>query len=121
VIKVSAPRGGAVGKAAESVKAAVKGATKKGASAPATTKVTFSLPLSETPEPVSVCGDFNGWDPAAHPLVKRANGTRSVAVELPPGRYAFKYLAGGGTWFADPEAHGHEVNEYGETNSILEV
>lgn len=87
----------------------------------AVAKVTFSLPLAETPEPVSVCGDFNGWDPAAHPLKKRGNGTRSAAVEVPSGRHAFKYLTTNGTWFTDPEAHGHEVNEYGETNSILEV
>ena len=83
-------------------------------------KVTFVLPVSETPDPVSVCGDFNEWDPLAHPLKKRANGTRSAAVELAPGRYAFKYLSGG-TWFTDPEAHSHETNEYGETNSVLVV
>jgi 1,4-alpha-glucan branching enzyme len=109
VIKVSAAKGRAGGKGA------------KGAAAPATVKVTFSLPLAEAPEPVSVCGDFNGWDHAAHKLVKRANGTRSVSVDLAPGRYAFKYLTTNGTWFTDPEAHGHEANEYGETNSILEV
>lgn len=128
MIRVStATKGGAVGKAAETVKAAVKaggtGRAGKGkaASAPASIKVSFVLPVSETPEAVSVCGDFNGWDPLAHPLKKRANGTRSVSVELPPGRYAFKYLSGSGTWFTDPEAHGHEANEYGETNSILEL
>jgi 1,4-alpha-glucan branching enzyme len=86
-----------------------------------TRKVTFTLPLSETPEPVSVCGDFNGWDPLQHPLKKRANQTRSVSVEVDPGRYAFKYLSDGGTWFTDPEADSHEANEYGETNSIIEV
>jgi 1,4-alpha-glucan branching enzyme len=85
-------------------------------------KVTFALPLSETPEPVSVLGDFNDWSPLAHPLRKRSNGTRSVSVELPKGRrYAFKYLADGGTWFHDPMAPSLEPNEYGETNSILET
>ena len=85
-------------------------------------KVSFVLPLSETPEPVSVLGDFNEWDPLAHPLKKRSNGTRSATVELDGGkRYAFKYLSEGGTWFTEPEASDHEVNEYGETNSIIEV
>jgi 1,4-alpha-glucan branching enzyme len=85
-------------------------------------KVTFALPLSETPEPVSVLGDFNEWDPMSHPLKKRSNGTRSVTLELPPGeRYAFKYLADGGTWFHDPTAETQEPNEYGETNSILQT
>ena len=112
MIKVSA------GKGAGGAKAGAKGS--KGGAGPATAKVTFSLPLAETPEPVSVCGDFNGWDPSAHPLRKRANGTRSVAVDVAPGRYAFKYLTTNGTWFTDPETV-HEANEYGETNSILEV
>lgn len=85
-------------------------------------KATFVLPLSETPNPISVLGDFNFWDPLAHPLKKRANGTRSATVELEPGRrYAFKYLAEGGTWFPDPLADDHEVNEYGETNSIIQT
>ncbi len=124
MIKVSAPKGGAVAKAADSVKAAVKAdkrraaATAKAERAPF--KVSFVLPVSETPEPVSVCGDFNGWDPLAHPMKKRANSTRSVSIEVPPGRYAFKYLSGG-TWFTEPAAHAQESNEYGETNSILEV
>ncbi len=129
MIKVSTTtKGGAVGKAAETVKAAVAGAkgakgktAKDRSAAPSTVKVTFALPVSETPEAVSVCGDFNGWDPLAHPLKKRANGTRSVSLDLPPGRYAFKYLSGSGTWFTDPEAHAHEANEYGETNSIIEL
>jgi 1,4-alpha-glucan branching enzyme len=82
-------------------------------------KVTFSLPLTEAPEPVSVLGDFNQWSPLTHPLKKRSNGTRSVTIELPKGeRYAFKYLADGGTWFSDPSVD-HDTNEYGETNSIL--
>ena len=82
-------------------------------------KVTFTLPLSETPEPVSVLGDFNEWDALAHPLKKRSNGTRSATVELESGRrYSFKYLSDGGTWFTEPDAE-HEANEYGETNSVI--
>ena len=85
-------------------------------------KANFVLPISETPEAVSVLGDFNHWDPLADPLKKRANGTRSVTVELEPGQcYSFKYLSEGGTWFIEPGAHSHQVNEYGETNSILEL
>lgn len=85
-------------------------------------KITFVLPLSEAPEPVSVVGDFNDWDPHAHPLKKRANGTRSISVEVDPGRkYAFKYLADGGTWFTDPDASDQQTNEYGETNSVIDA
>jgi 1,4-alpha-glucan branching enzyme len=83
-------------------------------------KLTFSLSLADTPVPVSVLGDFNGWDPHAHPLKKRANGTRSASVVVPRGTaHAFKYLADGGTWFNDIEADGHVANEYGEVNSVV--
>lgn len=68
-------------------------------------KVTFVLPVDENDQPVSVVGEFNSWDPLAHPLKKRSNGTRSVSVELETGRsYRFKYLAADGSWHTDPDA-----------------
>ena len=80
-------------------------------------KLTFSLALDR---PVSVVGDFNQWDPAAHPLKPRTNGKRSVVVTLPPGsRHAFRYLADGGEFFDDPEADGFEDNGYGGTHGVL--
>jgi 1,4-alpha-glucan branching enzyme len=83
-------------------------------------KVTFTLSLADTPNPVSVLGDFNKWDPHAHPLKKRSNGTRSVSIVMPAGEsYAFKYLAEGGTWFNDIDADDHDTNEYGEVNSVV--
>ncbi len=70
-----------------------------------TVKITFALPLEQADQPVSVVGDFNGWDPLAHPLKKRSNGTRSVTVEAPANaEYRFKYLADGGGWFCEPDA-----------------
>lgn len=81
-------------------------------------KVTFVLP-AETP-PVSVVGDFNGWDPAAHPMRRRSNGTRSVTVAVEPGQaYRFRYLADGGVFFDDPSADAIEPNGLGETHSVL--
>jgi 1,4-alpha-glucan branching enzyme len=86
------------------------------------TKVTFALPLVEIPQAVSVVGDFNDWDPLAHPLKKRSNGTRSVTVDLPAGgTYRFKYLAEDGRWFCDPGADGEEPNEFSQMNSLLHV
>ncbi len=83
-------------------------------------KVTFTLSLDDTPQPVQVLGDFNSWDSLAHPLKKRSNGTRSVSVVVPAGsRFAFKYLADGGTWFNDIEADAHDTNEYGQVNSVV--
>ena len=62
--------------------------------------LTFVQP-ADTP-PMSVVGTFNGWDPLAHPLRRRSNGTRSVRVTVPAaGRIEFRYLADGGVWSVD--------------------
>jgi 1,4-alpha-glucan branching enzyme len=67
-----------------------------------TVRVTFALPVTE---PVSVVGDFNDWDPYAHPLRLRSNQTRSVSVTVPSGStLRFRYLADGGRWFDDETA-----------------
>lgn len=71
-------------------------------------RVTFVIPDGQPAGKVSVVGDFNGWTPGRHTLVKRTNGTRSVAVGLPPGgTFRFRYLGEGGYWFDDPEADAH--------------
>lgn len=70
-----------------------------------TVRVTFELPATEPEGAVSVVGDFNGWDPYAHPLRKRANGARSAVVTVPAGATVhFRYLAEGGVWFDDETA-----------------
>lgn len=82
-----------------------------------TVKVTFSL---EDDRPISVVGDFNGWDPTAHPMVRRSSGARSVAVTFPEGSKAcFRYLADGGEFFDDPTADEIEPNGLGGTHSIV--
>ena len=88
-----------------------------------TVKVTFALDAPvEHDQPVSVVGDFNGWNPHAHPMRKRSNGTRSAAVELPTGSTArFKYLAADGTWFCDPDAATVAHDEYHVVDSLLQV
>ena len=70
-------------------------------------RVTFALPRDVPSGAVSVVGDFNGWDPYAHPLRRRTNGTRSASVTVAAGRTLhFRYLAEGGIWF-DDEAASH--------------
>ena len=67
-----------------------------------TVRVTFALPADEPDGSVSVVGNFNDWDPSAHPLRRRANRTRSAAVTVPTGSTLhFRYLAEGGVWFDD--------------------
>lgn len=83
-------------------------------------KVSFILPSDTVAGKVSVVGDFNDWDPFAHPLRPRSNGTRSVAVTLPrERRFAFRYLDESGRWHDDAAAHGYEENGIGGVNSVL--
>jgi hypothetical protein len=66
--------------------------------------IQFVLPDSIHDGPVSAVGDFNGWRPGAHRLVRRSNGTRSARVTVAPGAAVrFRYLGSGGVWFDDPD------------------
>jgi 1,4-alpha-glucan branching enzyme len=70
-----------------------------------TAKIRFVLPDDVHNGPVSAVGDFNEWQPGAHLLVRRSNGTRSVTVTVPAGQeLRFRYLGSGGVWFDDPDA-----------------
>jgi 1,4-alpha-glucan branching enzyme len=70
-----------------------------------TVRVTFALPHDAPGGAVSVVGDFNDWDPFAHPLRRRTNGTRSATVRVKAGRTLhFRYLGEGGVWFDDEAA-----------------
>ena len=65
-------------------------------------RVTFVLAATVPAGAVSVVGDFNDWNPYAHPLRKRGNGIRSAVVTLAAGTtIRFRYLAEGGVWFDD--------------------
>ncbi|MFJ5546380.1 isoamylase early set domain-containing protein [Streptomyces sp. NPDC093225] len=73
------------------------------------TQVTFVLPGETPPGPVSVVGDFNHWNPHAHPLTLRGDGTRAATIALPAhSTHAFRYLAAGDYWFNDDMADHHD-------------
>jgi 1,4-alpha-glucan branching enzyme len=83
-------------------------------------KVNFVLPKDSVNGKVSVVGDFNGWDPFAHPLRPRSNGTRSVTVTLPVSqRFAFRYLDERGQWLDDDAANEYVDNGIGGVNSVV--
>jgi 1,4-alpha-glucan branching enzyme len=80
-------------------------------------RITFALPAGEPAGAVSVVGDFNNWNPFAHPLRKRSNGTRSTVVTTAPGStLRFRYLAEGGHWFDDEAVQ--PVDGQGATISV---
>ena len=81
-------------------------------------RVTFEVP--DRGHAVSLVADFNGWDPAATPLRRRSNGTRTVDVTLRPGsRVRFRYAGPDGTFFEDDEADAFESNGFGQRNAIV--
>ena len=83
-------------------------------------QVTFALPPHAVAANVSVVGDFNDWDPGAHPFRLRSNGTRSVTLTLPAGeRFAFRYLDETGQWFDDDSADAFEPNGIGGKNGVI--
>ncbi|HOX31745.1 MAG TPA: glycogen-binding domain-containing protein, partial [Spirochaetales bacterium] len=55
----------------------------------------------EPGELVTVCGDFDNWDPFIHELAETSPGTYELALPLPPGihHYAFVYR---GEYLPDP-------------------
>ena len=82
-------------------------------------KVNFVLPKDSVNGKVSVVGDFIGWDPFAHPLRPRSNGTKSVTVTLPVSqRFAFRYLDDDGRWL-DDDSTVREPNGFGSANSVI--
>jgi hypothetical protein len=83
-------------------------------------EVTFELPADFPHLPISVVGDFNQWNPRAHPLTPASDGTYQVTVTLEAGhRYAFRYLSHGGKWFNEGFADYLEPGPLGRYNSIL--
>lgn len=79
-------------------------------------QLTFTMP-ADIPGPISVVGDFNQWDPYAHPMTRTQQGAHTAVIELPQGSsICFRYLAEGGVWMDDPDA-----DERDERGSILHV
>ena len=71
---------------------------------------------------VSLVGDFNGWNAAATPMTRTADGKWMVKVRLPAGRhvYAFEVDDAGGTKFMpDPRALRAPDDGFGPSSVVL--
>ncbi|MER5623933.1 isoamylase early set domain-containing protein [Streptosporangium sp. NPDC002544] len=72
-------------------------------------KLTFTIAEGPARGGVSLVGDFNGWDPYAHPMQRKENGTYQVSLTVPARQpIRFRYLADGGVWFDDADADHHD-------------
>ena len=69
---------------------------------------------------VSLVGDFNDWDPQAHPLSQHIDGACRTSVHLNHGHHHYLFLVDGKPTL-DPRADGIARNEKGEKVSLLAV
>ena len=74
------------------------------------------------PEASTVClvGDFNGWNPEAHPLVRRPDGSWHVVVSVHHGHHRYQFLVDGKP-VLDPRATGIARNDRNERVSLIAV
>jgi 1,4-alpha-glucan branching enzyme len=85
-------------------------------------RVTFDLVPQGIVSRVTLCGEFNDWDPAAHPMRERKDGRFSTTVSLQSGRiYRFKYLVEAKYWENDSAADAYIQNAFGTEDSIVKV
>ncbi len=70
---------------------------------------------------VVVVGEFNNWSLERHPLQRMDRETWHITLQLPPGTYQYKFVIDGTRWEEDVRNPKRALNEFGTTNSILEV
>jgi hypothetical protein len=82
-------------------------------------RVTFTLPDSLWAGAIYLVGDFDGWNPSAHPLEHRRDGSWELALDLPVGKtFEFYYLRDG-LWMSDSQADGYVHAPDGITSFLV--
>ena len=69
---------------------------------------------------VSLVGDFNNWNPAAHPMKQMPDKAWFLTVELKHGHHRYAFLVDG-TLTLDPRGLGITRNDKGERVSLVPV
>ncbi len=69
---------------------------------------------------VFLTGEFNGWDPAAHPMQRQPDGAWLIQVPLHHGHHQYVFLVDGKPTL-DPRANGVARDPKGERVSLLAV
>ena len=74
--------------------------------------------LEDSASAISVAGDFNDWDPAAHPLQQPVADFplryALIPIDGPHGPSLYKFVRDGTDYFADPRARRFGWDEFGE-------
>jgi 1,4-alpha-glucan branching enzyme len=78
--------------------------------------------LCMTPQAQRVClvGDFNDWNPLAHPLKQMPDGNWMITVDLKHGHHRYLFLVDEQPHL-DPRAQGVARNEKNERVSLIAV
>lgn len=97
----------------------VKAAGAKKAIQPKAKPVAFQWMVTGT-NTVSKVGDFNNWDPQAHPHRKGKEGDWKVTLRLKPGTYEYMFVVDG-EWREDLRNPNRVPNPHGGFNSVCEV
>lgn len=69
---------------------------------------------------VSLVGDFNDWQPTAHPMNRQPDGSWTAQVPLHHGHHMYQFLVDGKP-VLDPRAHGVARNRRNERASLIAV
>jgi 1,4-alpha-glucan branching enzyme len=69
---------------------------------------------------VHLAGDFNAWDPKAHPMTRRPDGAWAIEVQLHHGHHQYRFLVDGQPML-DPRAHGVARDSKGQKASLIAV
>lgn len=84
----------------------------------------FRLAAPEATE-VFLAGEFNQWSATATPMQRGSDGAWVAALDLPAGRYEYKFVVDG-QWVCEPGCAGKEgetcvPNPFGSLNSVVDV
>ncbi len=69
---------------------------------------------------VHLVGDFNHWDPAAHPMSRQLDGAWLIQVPLTHGHHHYRFLVDSQP-LLDPRAQGIARDHKGERVSLIAV
>ena len=69
---------------------------------------------------VSLVGDFNEWNPGAHPMKQMPDRSWLLKVDLKHGHHRYAFLVDG-VLTLDPRAQGITRNDKGERVSLIPV
>ncbi len=89
-------------------------------SAKASTRLINFFFVAPQAKQVSLIGDFNNWEPNAHPMTRQPDGGWSARVPMHHGHHRYQFLVDGKA-VLDPRAQGIARTDKNEKASLIAV